>query len=128
MFLFIRIKWYRKIGIELLTNTAIVNAHLLFQKITKKKTNITEFREQIVLSLMEDKFLEKDEPINNLPHKLEQNEKRGRCFRCYMNLSKQFGRAYAVEHAKQVQQKCPKCENKFVCNDCFFSLHKITLK
>lgn len=104
----------------MLTNTAIVNAHLLFQKVTKNKINISEFREKIVLSLIEERTHDKNEPIDNLPHKLQQNEKRGRCSRCYLMFSKQFGRSYAVKHVKQVQQKCPGCENKFFVMIVFF--------
>lgn len=31
------IKWYRKVAVELLTNTAVVNAHIAYQSVMKKK-------------------------------------------------------------------------------------------
>jgi len=80
------IKWYRKVGMELLTNTAIVNAHLLFEKVTKNKINIFEFREKIVLSLIEEKIQDKNEPIDNLSHKLQPNEKKRKVFQMLFNV------------------------------------------
>ncbi|XP_056645829.1 piggyBac transposable element-derived protein 4-like [Diorhabda sublineata] len=45
------IKWYRKIIFELLTNTGVVNAYLLFIQVTREKMSITQFREELVLAL-----------------------------------------------------------------------------
>lgn len=127
------VKWYRKIGIEVLTNTAIiVNSHFVFQKVTGKKMCISDFREQIVLSLLQDTIEYKspiaNEPINNQSHIITSTEKKGRCNNCYLKLSKQFGRQHAIKNCKQVQQNCKSCVSKFMCNDCFFKLHNTTLK
>ncbi|KAJ8879004.1 hypothetical protein PR048_019610 [Dryococelus australis] len=46
------LKWYRKVAIELLLGTAVVNAHLLFCHVTGRKTTITSFRKALAKELM----------------------------------------------------------------------------
>ncbi|XP_030762222.1 uncharacterized protein LOC115887040 [Sitophilus oryzae] len=46
------IKWYRKIAIELLLGTVVVNSHFLYKEIHDNKMSITEFRENIVQGLL----------------------------------------------------------------------------
>lgn len=38
------VKWYKKLAINLLLNTAVVNTLILYQTVTGKKMQITEFR------------------------------------------------------------------------------------
>lgn len=60
------LKWYRKLAIELLWGTTLVNAHFLYRKITNKNTQIGDFREQIVESFLFDNF--SDEAPDNISH------------------------------------------------------------
>ncbi|CAH2009194.1 unnamed protein product [Acanthoscelides obtectus] len=46
------VKWYRKIAIDLIFGTALVNAHFLYKAINNRSVSITEFKESIVESLM----------------------------------------------------------------------------
>ncbi|CAG5035482.1 unnamed protein product [Parnassius apollo] len=41
------IKWYKKLALELLLNTAVVNARVLYEATTKKKIPIIEFRRKL---------------------------------------------------------------------------------
>nr|CAI5863343.1 unnamed protein product [Callosobruchus analis] len=49
------IKWYKKVALELLTNTALVNAHIAYQSVTKKTINRTKFREEITNKIFNDR-------------------------------------------------------------------------
>lgn len=42
------IKWYRKLGIEILLNTAIVNAWVMFTESRNTKMSIADFRKSLV--------------------------------------------------------------------------------
>ncbi|XP_072392203.1 uncharacterized protein [Diabrotica undecimpunctata] len=84
------IKWYRKFGIELLTNTALVNALILYNKALNKKMDGTQFREELVTAICEDNNVTK---LQQTHHRLEEYNKRGRCVICYSTLTTSFGRA-----------------------------------
>ncbi|XP_072398090.1 uncharacterized protein [Diabrotica undecimpunctata] len=45
------LKWYRKVVIELLLGTCIVNARFLYKEITMKNITVHKFREHIVTEL-----------------------------------------------------------------------------
>ena len=53
------VKWYRKLGIELLLGLTVVNERLIFQKVKGKKIKMRLFREAIALSLLDCKTTEK---------------------------------------------------------------------
>ncbi|XP_044754995.1 piggyBac transposable element-derived protein 4-like [Coccinella septempunctata] len=46
------LKWYRKLGIEFLLGTALLNSHIVFNQLSDKKMKITEFRENLIRSLL----------------------------------------------------------------------------
>lgn len=46
------IKWYRKIAVELIWGTSLVNAHILYKKITNDNIQIGEFREKVIEALL----------------------------------------------------------------------------
>lgn len=78
------IKWYRKVAMELLTNTAVVNAHVLYKYVTGKTMSITSFREKIVLSLLNIRAPQQEQAVR---HYITEKEKRGRCTLCYQFFS-----------------------------------------
>lgn len=118
------VKWYRKVAFELLTNTAVVNAFILRKHVTKSKNSITQLREAISLELMGCNKTPSKDPGPTTKHQLVDAGKRNRCGSCYNALTDRFGRAHAVKHSKQVTTKCSGCgEFKYMCLDCFFSLH-----
>nr|CAH7740619.1 unnamed protein product [Callosobruchus chinensis] len=118
------IKWYRKVAIELLTNTAVVNAHIAYQSVTNKTINITKFREEITNKI----FNERHNVINasseetSRSHKFVEINSRGRCTRCYKINSERNGRGYAVANTPRIKTHCNGCEYKFLCMNCFLSL------
>jgi len=42
------VKWYRKLAIELVVGSSLVNAYIIHQSITHDKMSITTFREQVI--------------------------------------------------------------------------------
>lgn len=129
-------KWYRKLFIEILWGTSLVNAHFLYNlNTTKKKMTITEFREQVIMEMIK-KFSQTAEDVEpaakrkapNVKHHLidnKVNEKllRGRCKECY----KMYGRDGKIIDGKkikaaQVSTKCSTCDI-FLCRNCFNRSH-----
>lgn len=51
-------EWYRKVLIELLTNTVVVNSHCIYKYITGKQISNTNFRETLILSFIDRKNVE----------------------------------------------------------------------
>lgn len=60
------VKWYRKIAIEILFGTAVVNAHFLYKKITDSIMTITEFSEKLIEELLHPK-IEIEPRANEVP-------------------------------------------------------------
>lgn len=123
------IKWYRKIAVELLTNTAMVNALVVYSHVTGNKMSVTKFREKVVTSLLQ----AQNNVSNNLQepprHTLGEKEKRGRCSVCYKTYAEREGRASAMKNTKRVNSFCAACPNiNFMCIKCFFSNHVSFLK
>ncbi|XP_056632660.1 uncharacterized protein LOC130442516 [Diorhabda sublineata] len=120
------IKWYRKIIFELLTNTAVVNAHLLFIQVTREKMSITQFLEELVLALT--KLDDRTSQRTEANHRLKDIKQSGRCSSCYRDIAKKFGLAQAM--AKKVSTNCIPCKdlNNFICSKCFFATHTVSVK
>ena len=47
------IKWYRKLGLELLLGISMVNAWVVYKHVTKKTIKIRTFREEVVKDLLQ---------------------------------------------------------------------------
>lgn len=89
-------KWYRKLMIELILGTLVVNSYILYKQTTHKKDTITEFKESIIASILDLNTTKTSIKTNNIKinHKLsEKSEKKGkriikkRCTVCYKNNS-----------------------------------------
>lgn len=125
-------KWYRKVIIEVLWGTSVVNAHYLYNLncVNSNNMSITDYRETVILSLLEDP--ESTESAANrkrrsVTHHLVTHEikKRGRCSNCYKNLGK-HGKIVdgKKKMAAQVITICDTCEgNPHLCRPCFNILH-----
>lgn len=127
------VKWFRKIAVELLTGTAIVNAWLLFRSTneTTSSIQITTFRENLCLHLLKNSSKPQniDATDNSPNHVLITGEKRARCKFCYNKNKSEHDRKYAMAHSKQVLYICPACPGKPpICVECFFVIHKAKLK
>ncbi|XP_072398290.1 uncharacterized protein [Diabrotica undecimpunctata] len=46
------LKWYRKLAVEFLLGTSLVNSHIIFNQLADKKMKINEFREHVIKSLL----------------------------------------------------------------------------
>lgn len=120
------VKWYRKLAFELLTGTAIVNAHIAFREITNNRMSITEFKEKIVEGLLNTEEDDQSVQEENQPeHRLEDvtRANRRRCVVCYQKITAESGRAFASRRTPQTTLKCTACD-KFFCLECFFDMHK----
>ena len=132
-------KWYRKVAFELLTATCVVNSFVLYNKyfcLTKKKFKITEFKENITMSLTGTSICEStslsskrattskiEGPRTN--HQLIENKKiRKRCVFCYEQIKLNEGLKMARNRTRRVHTFCEDCAGKpFLCVSCFNTKH-----
>lgn len=124
------VKWYKKLAISLLLNTALVNALVLYQ-MTGRRMQIVEFRKQILLGLIREKQKTVgDSRPKRVKHKLEKKDGpskkcRRSCVNCYKVNAKTMGRKQAKNKTKKVVTFCATCPEKpFLCLDCFYEIHK----
>ncbi|KAK4324439.1 hypothetical protein Pmani_004925 [Petrolisthes manimaculis] len=132
-------KWYRKIAIELLCGTSIVNAWTIYNKyLADKKLPLLAFQESIVLSLLTGSPSETIRPgkqrasisgSSKEHHFLveaegQKRKSRKRCVGCYEMLSVNEGSRVASAKAKKVSTFCQVCDGKpFMCMPCFAAKH-----
>ena len=128
------IKWYRKISIEILLGTSIVNAHFLYKEVTKKTISITEFREMIITDLLNLNEEEKRPAVMSSTSRKRRNthtfakkegpaaKVRKYCRGCY--IKKQRSNAHK-NTVKKVTTYCLDCDDQpHYCLDCFTESHK----
>lgn len=125
------VKWYKKVGINLLLNIAVVNALIIYQTVTGNKIPIFEFRKQVLMGLMtrsEQTSNEISRP-NRVKHKFIRKDgtcknNRRTCQQCYKDNVKVMGRVLAKNRTRKVITFCETCPNKpFLCFDCFHKIH-----
>ncbi|XP_022837201.1 piggyBac transposable element-derived protein 4-like [Spodoptera litura] len=125
------IKWYKKLGIDILLNTAMVNALILYQSVARKKISVLEFRKEIMKSFVD--FDTNDTPSNQrtkrVKHQLKKKEgptskSRRACQQCYKNMVATHGRLIAKNKTKKVNTFCVNCPDKpYLCVECFTKIH-----
>lgn len=121
------IKWYKKIALELITGTGVVNAWVVYNDLNNKKMHILDFTESIIKDLLNNH--NDDLPQNKgrrSKHTLVKGDRRRRCVGCYDNIRK-FGKKprSASRMAPRVSTYCEKCENQpALCLSCFNQCHK----
>lgn len=121
-------KWYRKLAIELLAGTAVVNAYILHQEVANEKMSITKFKEMLIEEMLRIPPVDAVArgPDNHAKHSLVESQgagrKRGRCVHCYKKKSEELGSKLAAKQATQSKFRCDVCE-KFYCLSCFFETH-----
>lgn len=92
--------------------------------VTKKKLYVVKFCEEISVAIFESILAGLPAKFNGLgQHKIEEIDKRGRCVVCYRKFSDQNG-----QNTKRVNTKCTTCEYKYLCMNCYFELHNVTIK
>lgn len=128
------IKWYKKLALELLLNTAVVNARVLYEATTKKKIPIIEFRRKLSQQMIDTN--PRDGATSNIPcrpkrikHSLvkaggKAAKTRKFCVGCYKNNSQTHGRKIAKNKTKKVTTFCSVCPDKpYLCRSCFDKNH-----
>lgn len=123
------IRWYHKAVFELLLNTSVVNAWIIWKNLSKKTMQITEFREQLILGLVgvpsriqNTTDIEKHKLVEEQNKTSQNRKKRNRCSGCYQKIKEKQGRDIAQKTTKLVYTKCDKCAT-FLCLSCFTEKH-----
>lgn len=126
------LKWYKKLGIELLLNTAVVNARVLYESTTKKKISVVDFRrllaKQLIEGSQENTGLTTPRPRRQ-KHELKKKEgaavsTRKFCRDCYKSNVELHGRNVAKNKTKKVSWFCTICPgNPHLCRQCFDKCH-----
>lgn len=126
------LKWYKKLGIELLLNTAVVNARALYQYTTNKKISVVDFRRLLAKQLIQGSQ-GNAATITPRPkrqrHELKENEgsvasTRKCCRECYKTNVQLYGKNGAKNKTKKVSWFCNMCPgNPHLCRQCFDKCH-----
>lgn len=95
------LKWYKKVAIEILLNTSVLNAMSLYNKINKNNIGITEFKEILVQEIC-DKYDKINKDIAEGEHKLTKSGKISRCKKCYDGMTEQR-RIYILRESRSNQ-------------------------
>lgn len=124
------VKWYRKLAIELLAGTAVVNAYILHQEVANDKMSITKFKELLIEEMIRIPATETHPRTADPPpeqHYLEEHQgsgkQRGRCTNCYKKISEEVGSKLARKQTPQTKFRCVTCE-RYYCLSCFFEIHE----
>ncbi|XP_037866663.1 piggyBac transposable element-derived protein 4 [Bombyx mori] len=134
------LKWYKKLGIELILNTAVVNAWIMFCENTAQQ-GIVEFRRQLVEYLVDSGKDESEdnenESISKRPERVKHTlitkegkvrQSRRFCVECYKSCVSIFGSRIAKNRAKKVPTYCPECPAQpHYCLQCFNKCHPYTM-
>ena len=125
-------KWYRKIAIELICGTAIVNCLLVYKHFSGRSVTVVQFKENLVTELLQLTTLAIPQPSPDrcIKHVLEERtghkeRTRKACKRCYQLLQSELGRDAARRKVKRVATYCSLCpEEPTLCRECFFESHR----
>lgn len=129
------VKWYRKLAVELLLNTALLNSYIIYKETTKSNLGIVEYRKKLCKYLTEsgkENFNPNTPLTRNRRQKHELQKKEGPvkksrkyCSWCYKVNVQTIDRNYARKKTKQVNTYCPQCPNEpHFCLSCFNETHK----
>lgn len=124
------VKWYKKLGIDLILNTAMINALTLCKSVTKNKIQIVDFRRFIMMKLCE--VQQNAAPIDRpkrIKHTLDKKEGLARkvrrtCRQCYAENVPIMGSRQAKTKTKKVSTYCGSCPTQpYLCLPCFNKMH-----
>ena len=122
------VKWFQKLGIELLLGMAIVNALLIYKEVTGSRINIRSFRSSIARALLGVSLEQRRSPKQTLILTRRVDEQgKSKTLTCkpfYKKLSKEQGRKTAKKKKKKTIHYCPACdEQPQMCIPCFNRIH-----
>lgn len=115
------VKWYRKLAVELLTGSALVNAFISHQEVR----NDGHYQKEIVTKSLLNLETQTGDHENDNQHLLEDvgRNNRSRCTRCYGKLAREFRRIHAQQKAQKTKFSCIQWSKHF-CMPCFFEIHR----
>ncbi|CAK1584313.1 unnamed protein product [Parnassius mnemosyne] len=127
------VKWYKKLAIELVLNTALVNSWVMYCENKKTDIELVQFRRQLVdyLTQTESGPEASNERPRRVKHKLQTKEATVRstrrfCAQCYKTNVDTYGSKAAKNKTKKVSTFCSECDNEpHLCLPCFNRIHKI---
>ncbi|KAJ8912470.1 hypothetical protein NQ315_014570 [Exocentrus adspersus] len=127
------LRWYKKLAIEFIFGTTLVNAHTVYNKLADKKLSITKYREELIKELVrqqdDGREILREIPQNRKSmrtHAFQKKEglavkSRRYCKGCY---SKKIKGETSKNKVKKVSTYCGDCENNpHYCLACFNMLH-----
>ncbi|RVE52535.1 hypothetical protein evm_002929 [Chilo suppressalis] len=117
------LKWYRKVVMELIFGTAMVNAWIIFNMGKEKGMPKKEFTEAIIESFTGKPISAVINDKSRTNHTLEKDTKRRRCTGCYNKLRLRLSSIEAGKKVKKVPTLCRQCQ-KYLCLPCFNEEHK----
>ncbi|KAE9546596.1 hypothetical protein FO519_010192, partial [Halicephalobus sp. NKZ332] len=117
-------KWYMRLFFHLVTQTALVNAWILYTQ--RNSIQFNDFKIDIARKLMD--LEENSSPSQAKKRKLiERSDLKGNqrryCRSCYRKLADQHGRTHAKTYARKSRTQCSVCQC-FICLECFQTRHK----
>lgn len=124
------IKWYRKVMNEFLFGTCVVNAWIIYNKISNKKMSITNFRKTLAEQLSESPTTVPETSSRKRVHTFVKptgpgRKKRKICKGCYQNLRATISSREANKKVSKVTSFCEECPGKpGMCLPCFNKVHK----
>ena len=123
------IKWYGKLGIQLLLGISVVNASTVYKIATGKNINIRIFRQLLVAKLLGLSESTKNPRLRRSRHNIavRKNDSgrssRRACKLCYANERRRMGGTKAQKNLKKTTH-CPNCPDQpQLCIECFKVLH-----
>ncbi|KAI4455614.1 piggybac transposable element-derived protein 4 [Holotrichia oblita] len=121
------VKWYRKVAVELLFGTAVINSWILYNsKFPNNRMPILNFRDNLIKALVSStpSRPRTSKRIHTLAESGPENKKRRKCSGCYKNLRKEFSSRVADNKVKKVYTFCIECEGQpAYCLKCFNESH-----
>ncbi|CAG5019923.1 unnamed protein product [Parnassius apollo] len=129
------VKWYRKLAIELLLNTAVVNALIMYKETTKKNISVVDYRKNLVQYLTKSGRPETGNLALELRPKRRKHElvkkegpvrkMRRFCVGCYKNNVEKMSRKDAKNKTLKVPTYCLQCDGQpHYCLPCFNREHR----
>ena len=124
------IKWYRKLGIQLLLGISVVNALMVYKIATRKNINIRIFRQLLVAKLLGFSENTKNPCLRRSRHNIavRKNDSGGgirrACKLCYTNKRRRMDRTKTQKNLKKTTTYCPNCPDQpQLCMKYFKGLH-----
>ncbi|CAF4947421.1 unnamed protein product [Pieris macdunnoughi] len=127
------VKWYKKLAVELLLNTAVVNAWVMYTENKKSNISIVDFRRALIEYLIRPADSQErnlNQRPKRLKHELKRKEGKVRdtrrfCVKCYKDSVEEFGRIIAKNKCKKVSTYCMQCDGEpHYCLMCFNKIHR----